>query len=147
MGHYSLWPVFSEFELDAPIWVESTPSHLCTIQDHVSVKIHNDYAFPAASTIRFRFAAKGARPGLDIFWYDGGIRPPTPDELAEDHREMPAEGMMFVCEKGKILAGFLGESPVVIPQSKNGEFEAAVRDLKPAVRKSSAWVEAFKGGE
>ena len=60
---------------------------------------------------------------------------------------MPAEGMMFVCEKGKILAGFLGESPVVIPQSKNGEFEAAVRDLKPAVRKSSAWVEAFKGGE
>lgn len=147
MGHYSLWPVFSEFELDAPIWVESTPSHLCTIQDHVSVKIHNDYAFPAASTIRFRFAAKGARPGLDIFWYDGGIRPPTPDELAEDHREMPAEGMMFVCEKGKILAGFLGESPVVIPQSKNGEFKAAVRDLKPAVRKSSAWVEAFKGGE
>jgi predicted dehydrogenase len=147
MGHYSLWPVFAEFGLDAPVWVESTPSHLCAIHDHVSVKIHNDYAFPAACTIRFRFAAKGTRPGLDIFWYDGGIRPPTPDELAEDHRELPAEGMMFVCEKGRILAGFLGETPAVIPPSKNREFQEATRQLKPSPRKSSAWVQAFQGGE
>jgi hypothetical protein len=147
MGHYSLWPVFAEFGLAAPVWVESTPSHLCAIHDHVSVKLRNDYAFPAACTIRFRFAAKGKRPGLDLFWYDGGIRPPTPEELEEDHRELPAEGLLFVCEKGRILAGFLGEAPAVIPQSKNREFQEATRQLKAPSRKSSAWVQAFQGGE
>src|ERR1043166_2995899 len=29
MGHYSLWPVFRLFDLDAPVAVESQPSHLC----------------------------------------------------------------------------------------------------------------------
>jgi hypothetical protein len=147
MGHYSLWPVFAEWGLDAPVWVESTPSHLCAIHDHVSTNIHNDYAFPAACTIRFRFAAKGDRPSLDLFWYDGGMRPPTPDELVADGRELPAEGMMFVCEQGRILAGFLGESPAVIPPSQNGEFQEATRNVKPSTRKSSAWVQAFQGGE
>lgn len=148
MGHYSLWPVFSEFELGAPAWVESTPSHLCTIQDQVSVKIRNDYAFPAACTIRFRFAAKDPHPPVDLFWYDGGMRPVTPDELDEDHRELGPEGMMFVCEKGKILAGFLCESPAVIPQSKNREFQNfASKPVKPSQGKNSAWVQAFQGGE
>ena len=31
---------------------------------------------------------------------------PTPIELQEDNKELPAEGMMFVGDKGKILAGF-----------------------------------------
>ena len=36
MGHYSLWPVFRLFELDAPVVVESRPSHLCTLTDNVA---------------------------------------------------------------------------------------------------------------
>ena len=31
MGHYSLWPIFQFLELDRPISVESTPSHVCTV--------------------------------------------------------------------------------------------------------------------
>jgi hypothetical protein len=45
MGHYSLWPVFQEFDLDAPYAVESTPSHVCAVTDQVCAKIRNDYAF------------------------------------------------------------------------------------------------------
>ena len=86
MGHYSLWPVFQLFELDAPVAVESRPSHLCTLRDNVAEKIKNDYSFPAACTIRFKFAAKGDRPALDLFWYDGGMKPPTPDELERQRR-------------------------------------------------------------
>ena len=33
------------------------------------------------------------QPPVDLFWYDGGMRPPTPDELDEDGREMPKAGM------------------------------------------------------
>ena len=96
MGIYSLWPVFMAFDLDAPISIEATPSFTCEIIDHVSGIQENDVSFPHASTIRFRFPARREMPPLDIYWYDGGMRPPTPEELDMDDKEMPASGMMFV---------------------------------------------------
>jgi hypothetical protein len=140
MGHYSLWRVFSEFDLDAPVLVESTPSHVCTLKDKVSVTIANDYSFPAATTVRFKFDAKGERPALDLFWYDGGIRPRTPEELERKDEELPAEGMLFIGEKGKILAGFRGEKPRVL----SGETSA---QLPAAKAVNTDWVKAFMGGE
>lgn len=151
MGHYSLWPVFQEFGLDAPILVESTPSHVCTVVDHVSRKIHNDYSFPVACTIRFKFAAKGDRPVLDLFWYDGGIRPPTPEELEAAGGELAAEGMMYVGDKGKILAGFRGENPRILSGKSGGagSAQAAAPQGKDRARRlrDAAWVRAFRGGE
>jgi hypothetical protein len=140
MGHYSLWRVFSEFGLDAPVSVESTPSHVCTLANKVSVKVVNDYSFPAATTVRFKFAAKGDRPALDLFWYDGGIKPRTPEELEAANEELPAEGMLFVGEKGKILGGFRGEKPRVLSGEKPGALPAP----KPV---NTDWVKAFRGGE
>jgi hypothetical protein len=155
MGHYSLWPVFREFDLDAPVMVESTPSHVCSIKDHVSTKIQNDFSFPVASTIRFRFAAKGSRPSLDLFWYDGGMKPPTPEELEEDHQELEPEGMMFVGDKGKILANFLCQDPKLIPERRWKEFAATQPAGSGSQRQGrrgrggaiARWVEAIKGGQ
>lgn len=39
-------------------------------------------------------------------------------ELEADGRDTPNEGMMLVGTKGKILAGFRGEDPVIIPKSR-----------------------------
>jgi len=155
MGHYSLWSVFTEFNLDAPVSVESRPSHVCSIVDQVSVTIKNDYSFPVASTIRFKFAAKGDRPALDIFWYDGSIKPPTPEEMETDNRVLDEEGMLFVGDKGKILAGFRGDNPQLIPEKKMREYRTAKNLPEPAPRQRGAggaprevpWVEAFKGGK
>jgi hypothetical protein len=151
MGHYSLWPVFQAFELDAPYAVESTPSHVCTVTNQACAKIRNDYAFPYASTIRFRFAPKGARPALDLFWYDGGMKPPTPDELYTDQQELSAEGMMFVGDQGKILAGFRGENPRLIPEQKSRAFQASQGAAAPAPApapesRHGSWVKACQGG-
>ncbi len=155
MGHYSLWPVFTSFGLDAPFAVESRPSHVCTLAGNVSVRIKNDYSFPAACTIRFKFAAKGARPPFDVFWYDGSMRPPTPEEMEAENKELPAEGMMFVGDAGKILAGFRGEAPQIIPEKKMQEYRAAgklpgaapQKELGRARQNAEAlWVAACKGG-
>jgi hypothetical protein len=154
MGHYSLWPVFQALKLDAPTMVESTPSHVCTLTDHVSHKIQNDYSFPYACTIRFKFAAKGDRPAVDLFWYDGGMKPPTPDELEEDNQELSAEGMMWVGDQGKILADFRGESPRLIPERKARAFAAAKSTETAAPkdrsrgqsRRNQDWIQAFKNG-
>jgi predicted dehydrogenase len=154
MGYYSLWPVFKLFDLDSPVSVESRPSHVCALKDSVAITIKNDYSFPDACVIRFRFAAKGPRPPIDLFWHDGSMKPPTPDELESGTLE--AEAMMFVGEKGKILAGFRGEDPRIIPaqkmrdylQAKNlSEPQASPKGYGRAYRKSiDRWVSACKGG-
>ena len=155
MGHYSLWSVFRTFDLDAPLAVESCPSHLCTLNGNVAVRIKNDYSFPNACTIRFKFAAKGQRPAVDLFWYDGSIKPPTPKELEEG--ELAPEGMMFVGDKGKILADFRGENPQIIPEAKMRAYRIAKHlpemprvkpDLALAQRRATElWVAACKGGK
>jgi len=155
MGHYSLWPVFREFNLDAPIAVESRPAHACTLNDKVAVTLKNDYSFPPACTIRFKFGSKGNRPPLDLFWYDGSIKPPTPEELDADNKELQPEGMMFVGDSGKILAGFRGENPQIIPEKKMREYRTAKNLPEPVPqqrgqgqgRDDGAWVAAFKGGK
>jgi predicted dehydrogenase len=148
MGHYSLWPVFRLFDLEAPFAVESRPTHLCALNSNVSGRIKNDYSFPAACTIRFKFAAKGNRPPLDLFWYDGSMKPSTPKELEHDNQELAAEGMMFVGDKGKILAGFRGEEPRVISGQKAAVRDQPARERGRDRREAAAqWIAAVKGGK
>jgi hypothetical protein len=160
MGHYSLWPIFQLLDLDSPISVESTPSHICTVSDDICLRIKNDYSFPAACSIRMRFAPKGERAAMDIFWYDGGIKPPVPEELMAEDKELPEEGMMFVGDKGKILGGFRSENPQLIPEARMRAYRAANNLPEPAPRqrgrggrqggdpsaRNAAWITAFKGG-
>jgi len=159
MGHYSLWPIFEILDLDAPVSVESTPSHVATVSGQICHRIHNDYSFPAACTVRMRFAPKGRRPGLDIFWYDGGIRP-VPEELLAENKELDEEGMLLIGDKGKILAGFRCENPQLIPETKMRAYRAAHDPAEPKApqpggrrrrgsdqsSREEAWVTAFKGG-
>ena len=177
MGHYSLWPIFQLLGLDAPVSVESTPTHVCGVKEDVCVRIKNDYSFPTACTIRMRFAAtpqpgsgstrapsrdEASRPALDIYWYDGGIKPPVPDELMAENKELAEEGMLFVGDKGKILGGFRAENPQLIPEGRMRAYRAAndipepatpqprsgtEQDDRPRVSpRDAAWIEAFKGG-
>lgn len=118
MGHYSLWTVFKALELDAPTIIEPNFSHVCGLRDSTAFQVKNDFSFPMASSVRFKYPAKGSRPAVDLIWYDGGMRPPVPDEVYEDNKELPAEGMMFVGEKGKILAGFHVDNPRLIPEKR-----------------------------
>ena len=134
MGHYSLWPIFQLLDLESPISVESTPSHVCRVSDDICQRIRNDYSFPAACTIRMRFAAKGERPALDIFWYDGGIKPPVPEELMAENKEFPQEGMMFVGDAGKIVGGFRSENAHLIPEAKMRAYRTAHNLPEPAPR-------------
>jgi hypothetical protein len=148
MGHYSLWPIFQLLNLDSPISVESTPSHICRVSDNICSRIKNNYSFPAACTIRVRFAAKGDRKPLDLYWYDGGIKPPVPDELMSENREFAEEGMLFVGDKGKILGGFRSENPRVLGAKDSAPPAPAAPADRNANRQNrdAAWVAAFKGG-
>jgi Oxidoreductase family, NAD-binding Rossmann fold/Oxidoreductase family, C-terminal alpha/beta domain len=118
MGHYSLWTVFNALQLANPTIIEPNLSHECGMNDVVPFQIKNNFSFPMASSVRFKYPANGSRRPVDLVWYDGGMRPPLPMELIEADKELPAEGMMFVGTTGKILAGFNVQNPQIISGMK-----------------------------
>ena len=146
MGHYSLWAVFNSLDLKSPTSVEPAQSHTCGLKDGIAFQVQNDYSFPTASAVRFKYPASGTRPAVDLVWYDGGMRPPTPEELENSNEEFPIEGMMFVGSKGKILSGFQLEDPHLISQGKMPEdLVAPVRargQVSPSMRQ---WIAAVRG--
>jgi hypothetical protein len=154
MGIYSLWPVFTGLNLGAPLSAEAWATHHCSIVDQVSRPVKNDFSYPTACTLRFKFAARENMPALDLFWYDGGMKPRLPEEIEAQKTEMGIEGILYVGDQGTILAGFHGENPQLFAKGKRGPVgneEAAPRGGRRASRDSgerhTAWLQAIKGGE
>lgn len=151
MGIYSLWPIFTELELGVPVSAEAWGTHTCAILEYVSRPVRNDAAYPAACTIRLRFAAEGDRAGVDLFWYDGGMKPRLPDSLEAHNVEVAREGILFVGDEGTILAGFRGENPLRFSGSAQPaeplDDSAADAGRAASGRRGSSWIQAVQGGE
>ena len=123
MGHYSLFPLFRILGIDtAPISAKAYGTTTKTVLNQVCTNVENKVAFPYSCTIKLKFPAQKSLPAFDLIWYDGGIKPFAPPEMETDNREMPNEGMMFVGDKGKIIGGFRGENPEIIPSSKMSDY-------------------------
>lgn len=143
MGHYSLWAVFNALQLTSPVTIEPHRSHVCSFHDMLPYRINNDFSFPMASTVRFKYPANGNRGPVDLCWYDGGMRPPIPEELVAQNKELPQEGMMFVGDKGKILAGFNIDDPQLISGNKIDAAPLTSKDKKDQVQKTSEALPLF----
>ena len=155
MGHYSLWPVFTAFNLPAPVTVESTASFDYEVANLVSRRVRNDWSFPMASCVRFKIPAHDDWPDLDLYWHDGGMKPPAPRELDEDSRQLPSTGLLFVGDKGKILDGriipesrmkaYAGPQPPA-PQARGGGRGQAAGQTQPSAGPLAEWIKACRGG-
>ncbi len=152
MGIYSLWPVFTELNLGAPLSADAWATHTNTIEEQVSKQVKNDFAYPTACTIHFKFGARGEKPPLDLFWYDGGMKPRLPEELEAANIDWQIEGILFVGDEGKIFAGFNGQNPRIAAKGKieplfaQESAEEAGRRARQNDR-SAVWLPAFRGGE
>lgn len=146
MGIYSLWPVFTTLGIDTtPISVESMGSATVTVGEKGEMKaVTNNVAFPWSSVYRWKFGTTREYGPLDLFWYDGGMRPHNPPEMEADNKVLESEGMMFVGDKGKIMAGFRCENLVLIPESKmlavTGEKTSPKTERVDA---TNEWIEAI----
>ncbi len=153
MGIYSLWPVFTSLNLGAPVSAQAWASHACAIHDGVSRPITNDFSFPTACNIRFKFAADSSGSAVELFWYDGGMKPRLPQEVEAHDVQMSREGILFVGEKATIMAGFHGQDPRIFADGKNEPFstdEAASQGSSSASGRSSrhgSWLDGCRGGE
>lgn len=149
MGHYSLWTVFEALQLQSPTVIEPNLSHFIEFNGIVPNYVRNDFSFPMACSVRFKYPANGARAAVDLCWYDGGMRPSLPPEMLENNEELPAEGMMFVGDKDKILAGFNIESPRLLSQKKPDPASQVARYAGPEKMAEALqlFVDACKSGK
>lgn len=149
MGIYSLWPVFTELDLPTPLSADAWATHTSIIEEQVSKRNKNDFSFPAACTIHFKFPPRNGAALPDLFWYDGGFKPRLPDELDAAGITWPIEGILFVGDQGQIFAGFNGQSPQLAAKGKieplfPGEAPPS-RDGGQAER-INVWLPSFQGG-
>ena len=146
MGIYSLWPVFEGLNLDTPVSAQAWGTHACTIKDNVSRPIQNDFSYPAACTIHLTFGARASRPALDLFWYDGGMKPRLPEAVERHDIQMEREGILFVGDQGAILAGFHGQNPRLFTKGQNKPLRVDQDDMRN-VDRLGLWIKACKGGK
>ncbi|MFO1476508.1 MAG: Gfo/Idh/MocA family oxidoreductase [Verrucomicrobiota bacterium] len=135
IGCHYMDPVFRALKLGQPLSVQASSTRV------------NTETYPLASMVTYEFAARGEMPPLKLFWYDGGLRPPRPDELEEDV-EMGANGHLFIGDKGKILSlrtqkrrGY-----ALIPESRAEQYGTPPKKLARSIGHFNEWIEACKGG-
>ena len=147
MGYYGLWMDWRVLQLGAATSAEACASIACEVRGYRSGTVKNDVSFPHASTVRLQLPGRGKMPPCEVFWYDGGMRPPTPKELVDAGRQMPHTGVMFVGDEGKILAGYLYEKPHILPEKRMREAaDVKTPDVK-IVGTSDEWINAFRTGK
>tara|TARA_B100000902_G_scaffold143922_1_gene141351 strand:- start:14 stop:1375 length:1362 start_codon:yes stop_codon:yes gene_type:complete len=111
-----------------------------------STHIHLETA-PLASLVTYHFPSRGTLPPVKMLWYDGGIKPPRPEEL-ELEEDWPADGVLYIGDKGKIMHQSHGGMPSLIPLSRMNDFQQPGKTLKRIQGSHEQnWVDACKGGE
>jgi predicted dehydrogenase len=136
MGCHVLESIFWALKLGHPTSVEASSSDV------------NSETAPVASLIYYEFPARGDMPAVKLTWYDGGLMPKRPDDL-EEGRRLGNEngGVLFIGEKGKLMAGCWGDSARIIPESKMKEYKLPSKTIPRTEGIYKDWIASCKSGK
>lgn len=106
-----------------------------------SSTLSNLYSPPHAQMVQYTFPSRQKKgkvnmPEVKVYWYDGGLLPERPEELAPG--EMMGDengGIIFVGKKGKIMTGCYGMNPTLLPLTDMEHFQ-----------QPEAWLPRVAGG-
>lgn len=134
IGCHAFDPVFRALKLNVPpLSVEACSTRV------------NKETYPLASTVTYHFPARGELPPVKVVWYDGGLRPARPDELAEG-TEMGDNGHLLIGDRGKMLGQRRGGS-LILPESRRKEYQDPPKTIPRSIGHYKEWIEACKGGK
>lgn len=142
IGCHQFSCVFKALKLGHPQWIEASSSN-----HPYGPEVANETA-PLASITRWYFPAdqvKGPnlkeRGPVTMTWWDGGLKPPRPEELEPGREFADNDWLMIVGEKGKIYGHRL------IPDSKAREVGKPPQVLARSPGHWEEWFQACKGGQ
>ena len=97
---------------------------------------------PAWSVIHYEFPARGGMPPVDVYWYDGGVKPYRPEGVPEDEKLGDGDnGTLFVGDNGMLTCGEYGGSPRLVPYVK----PEVDRTIPKSTGHYQEWIDACKG--
>lgn len=129
MACHIMDPIYWALDLKYPIKVNGSST------------LSNLYSPPHAEIVKYTFPARGRigqvnMPEVTVHWYDGGLLPDRPTELAPGMMMGDESGgIIFVGKKGKIMTGCYGMNPTLLPASRMDNFN-----------KPKAWIPRVPGG-
>jgi len=108
----------------------------------------NFETYPIAAIITFEFPARGSRPAVTLTWYEGGLMPPTPPEMAraKGWRRLHENGVLYAGTKGKMHHGSHGGMPQLLPSELHEEAAKVPKTMKRSPGHYEEWLLACKGG-
>ena len=108
----------------------------------------NPASYPLAQTVEYEFPARGERPPVKLFWYDGGMMPPRPPFLP-DEMVLPrgdGGGGVFVGTRGILVYETYGNNPTIYPAAVAEEGARVAQSVpRITVPHEVNWVQACKG--
>jgi len=110
-----------------------------------SVVASTPESFPMSSIVSWNFAARGTKPPVRMFWYEGGLRPPRPVDMAPED-QLGADGILFVGDKGILASGFTG-GPRLLTDAQRKDFSPPAKTLPRTAGHYLEWIDACKGGK
>jgi predicted dehydrogenase len=128
IGCHSIDPVARALKLGSPISVQASSTRV------------NEETYPLGSMVTYQFPARGDMPPLRLVWYDGGLRPPRPEEL-EDDDLMGDNGRLLIGDHGKILGNH------AYPESLQKGAQAVPKTIPRSIGHYKEFIEACKGGK
>jgi len=133
---------FACHDLDAATWAFDLRDPVKL--DAFSVGPTDDEIAPHGCVVYYDFPARGGKPAPRVTWYDGGMRPRSPEALG-DFR-LPRRGVLFVGDKGAIQCDGAGGAPRLFPVNLRASYQAPKETLKRSPGHHREWIDACKGG-
>jgi len=139
LAPHHLDPAFNALKLDSPQTVEATAA-TAVDKEVCSTGVLATY----------RFGPRGNMGPLTVYWYDGGLRPPTPSGIDPDDPVQRLgegdHGILFVGEKGYITCAGWSGMPRLLPLELHREYKRPAKTLPRVEGHHADWIKACKGG-
>ncbi len=131
IGCHYFDPVFRALKLGAPTSVEASSTRV------------NQETYPLGSTVTYQFPARGPLPAVKLVWWDGGLRPPRPEQL-QDNEVMGDNGHLLIGDRGVIMTDW--RKWRLFPEKLAREYGEPPKKLMRSPGHHQEWINACKGG-
>jgi len=98
--------------------------------------------YPEWLTVRWEYPAKGDRPPVTVYWYDGGKKPESPPDV--NLEEWGLLGMLFIGDKGQLLSDY--GRHMLLPKKQYEGFQPPEQSIPPSIGHHKEWIEGCKTG-
>lgn len=153
MACHTFHVYFKELQLEMPSSVYGVGS---VRQDGWFKPVSTPECQSQVNMITWEYPSRGSLPPLTLNWYDGGMKPHRPKEL-DFSLNMPSSGLLFVGEKGKLIADYSGGNPykkegrtlkggLLLPENKFLDFKEPQQTLPRTEDHYRNWINGCKTG-